>query len=203
MPPYISIGGYSDPPRVPHFSLEVDRGELVVVTGGPGSGKTNLIKSLAGIRSTVRGSMRILGARPGDARARSDSLFVFQSGNFLEHVQVRQQLERKIALYRGASPREVRPVLKEWATETELVRLLDRTPGQLNRSQLQMLSFALLALTDAVVIVLDEPLEDLTSEQVSTAVAHIVDNLEGAAVLATARRRSPLLTKADRVVELS
>jgi len=203
MPPYISIGGYSDPPNVPYFSLEVGSGELVALTGGPGSGKSNLIKSIAGIRSSGQGSIRILGTKPGSMRAREKTVFVFQNCNFSPDLAIRIQLERRVALFRGVPARIVRKDVALWCERMELAQAADEFPRQLNLSELQMLSLAPLSLTDPVVAVLDEPLANLSTLMISSALSLILARLEKkAAVLALVQGKSPLVSRADRVVDL-
>ena len=203
MPPYISIGSYSDPPRIPHFSIEANSGELVAIVGGPGSGKSNLIKSIAGIRSTGSGSIRIMGARPGTMRSREMTAFVFQNSNFAPDLPVRNQLERRIALIRGVSVRTVQRDVASWCEEMDLTEAAAQIPGQMNRSQLQMLSLAPLDLTKPSVAVLDEPLANLSSLRVSSALSIILSLLEKASVLALVQNKSPLVKRADRVVNLT
>ena len=203
MPPYISIGGYSDPPRIPHFSIEADSGELVAIVGGPGSGKSNLIKSIAGIRSTGSGSIRIMGARPGTIRSREMAAFVFQNSNFAPDLPVRNQLDRRIALIRGVSAREVQRDVAAWCEKMDLTEAAAQVPGHMNRSQLQMLSLAPLALTKPSVAVLDEPLVNLSSLRVSSVLSLIISLLEKASVLALVQNKSPLVKRADRVVNLA
>lgn len=203
MPPYISIGGYSDPPRIPHFSIEVDSGELVAIVGGPGSGKSNLIKSIAGIRSVGRGSIRIMGARPGSMRAREMAVFVFQNSNFAPDLPVKSQLERRIALIRGVPVRSVQREVAGWCEEMDLTEAAGQVPGQMNRSQLKMLSLAPLALTEPSVAILDEPLVNLSSLGVSSALSVIISLLERASVLVLIQNNSPLVKRADRVVNLT
>jgi ABC-type multidrug transport system ATPase subunit len=202
MPPYISIGGYSDPPLLSHLSVEAGKGELVALVGPPGSGKSNLIKSIAGIRSITRGSIRIMGARPGSERSRQGTVFVFQNWNFMPDLSIRFQLERKIALYRGTSSRSTRRDIHNWCKDLELADILDAYPGQLNRSQLQVLSLAPLALTKPSVAILDEPLANTSSLMTSSAIEVILSVLEGGAVLALMQARSPLVSRADSVVTL-
>ncbi len=202
MPPYISIGGYADPPRIPCFSIETGCGELVALVGGPGSGKSNLIKSIAGIRPAGKGSIRIMGTRPGSIRAREGAVFVFQNSNFAPDIAVRNQLERRIALFRGVPVRAVQKDVADWCEEMELVGTADKIPGQMNRSQLQMLSLAPLALTSPFVAVLDEPMTNLSSLRVSSALAIIISLLEKASVLVLVQNKSPLVTRADKVVNL-
>ncbi len=203
MPPYISIGSYSDPPRIPHLSIEADSGELVAIVGGPGSGKSNLIKSIAGIRSAAKGSIRIMGARPGSMRAREMAAFIFQNSNFAPDLPVRNQLERRIALIGGVSVRTVQRDVARWCEEMDLTEAADQIPGQMNRSQLQMLSLAPLELTKPSVAVLDEPLANLSSLRVSSALSIIISLLEKASVLALVQNKSPLVKRADRVVTLT
>jgi Cu-processing system ATP-binding protein len=203
MPPYISIGGYSDPPRVSYLSIEAGSGELVALVGGPGSGKSNLIKSIAGIRSAGRGSIRIMGARPGSMRSREEAVFVFQNCNFTPDLAVRTQLERRIALIRGVSVRKVRMDVENWCEEMELTEAAREIPQKMNRSQLQMFSLAPLALTNPLVALLDEPLVNLSSLSVNSALSIIFSLLENkAAVLALVQSKSPLAKKADKVVSL-
>ncbi len=203
MPPYISIGGYSDPPRISHFSIEAEVGELVAIVGGPGSGKSNLIKSIAGIRSAGRGSIRIMGARPGSMRAREMAAFVFQNGNFAPDLPVRNQLDRRIALIRGVSVREVKKDVAGWCKKMELTEAAGQVPRQMNRSQLQMLSLAPLALTTPSVAVLDEPLANLSSLRASSALSVIISLLDKASVLVLVQNKSTLVKRADRVVNLA
>lgn len=203
MPPYISIGGYADPPRIPCLSLEAAKGELVVVAGPPGSGKSNLIKSLAGIRTFSSGSLKIMGSRPGSARSRRAAAFVFQKWNFIPDLPVRTQLERRTALMRGVPVRTVRRDVALRAGEMELSDCLDLMPGQLNRSELQLFSLAPLVLVKTPAAVLDEPLAHLSSVSVGMAVEMILSVLERGTVLAAAQNRSPLLGRADKVVRLA
>jgi ABC-type multidrug transport system ATPase subunit len=203
MPPYISIGGYSDPPRMTYLSVEVDRGEMVVVTGPPGSGKSNLIKSMAGIRGFDKGSIKILGSRAGTLRSRQNTVFVFQNWNFLPDLSVRNQLERKVSLYRGVAPRNVRKDVGRWCDDLELGDSIDRYPGQLNRSDLQMLALAPVALAGPYAVVLDEPMVNFSSLRASSAMEVILSVLQNGAVLALTQGRSPLVNRADRVVNLA
>jgi len=203
MPPYISIGGYSDPPRIPCLSLETGSGELVALVGGPGSGKSNLIKSIAGIRSASRGSIRIMGAKPGSMRSREEALFVFQNSNFIPDLSVISQIERRISLYRGVPVRNVHKDVTGWCEEMELIEAARMLPKQMNRSQLQMLSLAPLALTSHSVAILDEPLVNLSPLMTSSALSIVFSLLDNrASVLALVQSKSPLAKKADRTVNI-
>lgn len=170
--------------------------------GGPGSGKSNLIKSIAGIRAAGSGSIRIMGARPASMRAREKTVFIFQNSNFAPDLPVRNQLERRIALIRGVAAGTVKREVAGWCEKMELTEAAGESPKQMNRSQLQMLSLAPLALANPSVAVLDEPLANLSSLRVSSALSIIITLLEKASVLVLVQNNSPLVKRADRVVNL-
>lgn len=202
MAPYISIGGYSDPPRIPYLSLEVNCGELVALVGGPGSGKSNLMKCLAGIRKPVRDSIRILGAKPGSMAPRERSVFVFQNFNYAPDIYIRTHLEQRIYLIRGVPLREVKNDVHNWCERMELLDVCMNYPGKLNLSQLQLFSLAPVSLTSPSVVILDEPLRNVSVSSVDAALSLILPALENAAVLALVQKISPLLERADRIVTL-
>ncbi len=202
MTPYISIGGYSDPPRIPHLSFEVNRGELVALVGEPGSGKSNLMKCLAGIRKSVRDSIRILGAEPGSMRSREKSVFVFQTFNYAQDIFLRTQLIQKISLLRGVSSRKVKDDVHDWCERMELQDACMKYPEKLNLSQLQLFSLAPVFLTSPSVAVLDEPLRNVSTSRVGAALSLILPAVENAAVLALVQKTSPILENADRIVTI-
>ncbi len=201
MPAYLSVSGYSDPPRIPHLSVEVNRGELVVLEGGPGSGKSNLVAALAGIRNPVRGKLRILGCREGTQGARERALFVFQEQNFAPGGSVWSQLLRRLPLW-GLSSDRVEAVLEKWCRDYDLLDISSRNPEKINLSHLQLLSLAPLYLCRPVAVVLDEPLSDLSSDLVGGIAGMIKDVSVNAAVLTMTRLDDPLSELADRVVTL-
>ncbi len=202
MAPYISIGGYSDPPRIPHLSFEVNHSELVALVGGPGSGKSDLMKCLAGIRRPVRDSIRILGAEPGSMRSRERSIFVFQNFNYAPDILIRTQLEQRISLLRGVPSRKVKDDVHDWCERMELLDVYMNYPGKLNLLQLQLFSLAPVSLTSPLVVILDEPLRNVSDSSVDVALSLILPAVENAAVLALVQKMSPLLEKADRIMDI-
>jgi ABC-type multidrug transport system ATPase subunit len=130
------------------------------------------------------------------------AVFVFQNSNFAPDLAVRNQLERRIALFRGVSVRSVQKDVAGWCEEMDLSEAAGQVPRHMNRSQLQMLSLAPLALTEPTVAVLDEPLANLSSLKVSSALSITISLLERASVLVLVQNKSPLVKRADRVVNL-
>lgn len=202
MAPYIFIGGYSDPPRIPHLSLEVNRSELVALVGGPGSGKSNLMQCLAGIRTYKRGSIRILGAKPGSMRSRENTIFVFQNCNYAPDTVVRFQIEQRVSLLRGAPRKDVKHDVLEWCEKRGLQEVSAQVPEKLNISELQLFSLAPLSLSNPSVVILDEPLRNISGSRIDDALEIVLSQLDKAAILVLVQKQSPLLVKADRIMNL-
>lgn len=202
MPSGITIRGYSDEPRIRNLSMEVKRGELVLLLGDPGSGKSRLIRELAGIERFRRCSVSIMGAAPGSMQALSHSCFLFQRDNFDKNREVVQQLVRRICL-RSVSRKEAGTLLLEWCRKYSLEELLHKKPADLNLEQVQLLSYAQIMLWKPDVVVLDEPLQNLSPSRQSDVYSWISDLKEHASVLVAASSPSILQGMADRTIDLS
>ena len=81
-------------------SLRLYPGEVVAVTGPSGSGKSTLLACLAGLDEPDGGSVRIDGemmsrrSEPERAALRARKVgMLFQSGNLLDHLNVKQNIE--------------------------------------------------------------------------------------------------------------
>jgi ABC-type sugar transport system ATPase subunit len=198
----ISIQHYSDPPRIRKLDLEVKKGEMVLVLGDSGSGKSRLVRRIAGIEQCRKGCIEVAGGNPGTPAVLYSCSFLFQSDNFDRNREVVQQLVRRLCL-RGYRKRKALELVLGWCKEMKLDDLLHRKPLDLNLDQVQRLSLAQVLLWTPVVAVLDEPLCNLNPASQAQA-AHWISGLrEHAAVLVTASAPTLLSSTADRTVEIS
>jgi thiamine transport system ATP-binding protein len=146
------------------FSLTLERGEIVTLSGPSGSGKSTLVDLVCGFLAPISGDIlwdgrSILGLAP----SRRPVSALFQSGDLFEHLDV----EMNIAL--GLDPRgrpspaqraRVRAVLEEIG----LPGFEHRLPGQLSGGQRQRVALARDLLRDKPVMLLDEPFSALDIE---------------------------------------
>src|SRR5258705_472858 len=113
---------------VQELDLEGADGELLVLVGGSGSGKSTILRLLAGLESVTTGAIRI-GDRDVTALAPRDRdvAMVFQDYALYPHMTVRENLSLGLRLRKLAAGEIARRVA--WAADIlGLAPLLERKP---------------------------------------------------------------------------
>jgi len=162
--------GHAEVRAVDDVSLEIARGELVLVMGPSGSGKTTLLSMLGGLLRPTSGSIVIAGdemtamkesALPG-VRARSVG-FIFQAFNLLEALTAEENILFPAQLAPGGMAR-ARPradALIERLGLSERRRALPRT---LSGGEKQRVAIARALINEPPLILADEPTGNLDSQ---------------------------------------
>ena len=142
-------------------SLEAKPGQVTVILGRNGVGKTTLLKALMGLVPIKTGSIEfdgraIQGATPYE-RARAGIGFVPQGREIFARLTVEENLRMGLATKSGATPVpqelfELFPVLRQ---------MLDRRGGDLSGGQQQQLAIARALAARPKLLVLDEPTEGI------------------------------------------
>ena len=128
---------FGDSTVVEDFDLVVADGELLVLVGGSGSGKSTVLRMVAGLEEVTSGTIRIdqRDVTPLPPRER-DVAMVFQDYGLYPHMTVRENLSLGLRLRKIPRPEIDRRVT--WAAGTlGLAPLLDRKPKQLSGGQRQ------------------------------------------------------------------
>jgi glutamate/aspartate transport system ATP-binding protein len=153
-------------------SLEVAKGEVVVVCGPSGSGKSTLVKCVNGLERFERGEILVAGVSVGDPRTDLPRLrarlgMVFQHFELFPHMTVLENLGLAQVKVLGRSRAE--------AAERSLA-LLDRVglrsqagkhPGQLSGGQQQRVAIARALAMDPLCMLFDEPTSALDPEMIN------------------------------------
>ena len=142
-------------------SFEAVAGEVLVVLGRNGVGKTTLLRSLMGVVPVRAGSVAFAGrditrATPYE-RARAGIGYVPQGREIFGRLTVQENLQMGLAYKPGAAPLppqlfELFPVLKA---------MLHRRGGDLSGGQQQQLAIARALAASPSLLVLDEPTEGI------------------------------------------
>ena len=155
-------------------SVEVCRGEVVVLLGRNGAGKTTLLRALAGLIDTTSGGVN------GPARV----AYVPQHpGSLLFAPTVRREVAETLHLL----GRRDDHLVDAWLTRLAVAHLAERHPRSLAGGERQRVAIAAVAVGGAEVLGLDEPTRGMDAPS-RTALEHAVREHAaggGAVVLAT------------------
>jgi multiple sugar transport system ATP-binding protein len=152
---------FGDTTVIEDFDLEVADGELLVLVGGSGCGKSTILRMLAGLETVTTGTIRI-GDQDVTAQLPRDRdvAMVFQDYALYPHMTVHENLSLGLRLRK--IPREKIGERITWAAEMlGLDSLLDRKPKQLSGGQRQRVAMGRAMVREPSVFLFDEPLSNL------------------------------------------
>jgi putative ABC transport system ATP-binding protein len=190
-------------------TLDVRRGELMLLVGPSGSGKTTLLSILGCILRPSSGTLRVMGkdvtrTRERDLPAirRERIGFVFQAFNLFPTLTAAQNVALALDL-RGITGRTARSRATSLLEQVGLGDKRDAHPADLSGGQKQRVAIARALAGDPPVILADEPTAALDSHsgravmEVLTRLAH---ERERAVVIVT--HDSRMLGFADRTIRM-
>lgn len=152
-------------------SLTVGEGEILVLMGLSGSGKSTLLRGVNALNPVVRGEVRVL---EGDkmvsvTKANADTLrrlratriaMVFQQFGLLPWRTVRENVGLGLELA-GMSPEERKPKVDAQLELVNLSQWADRKVGDLSGGMQQRVGLARAFVTEAPILLMDEPFSAL------------------------------------------
>ncbi len=163
---------YGDVVAVDRLSLRVARGELLVLLGGSGCGKTTTLKLINRLVEPTSGSVRIDGRDtlevPGHELRRRIG-YCFQEVGLFPHMTVEQNVAITLDLLDWSPPSQeerVRELLSMVSLEPD--RFAARWPSELSGGQRQRVGIARALAAKPEILLLDEPfgaLDPLTRDQ--------------------------------------
>ena len=148
-------------PQSKAFSHEFKQATTTVVLGRNDSGKTNLLRFLAGLSSPAKGRLKLneKNITNTGAQNRSVALVVQHFVNY-PNWNVKQNIISPM-LPKGLSKQEQDKRATNIAEKMGLGELLDRMPNELSGGQQQRLAIARALAKEAQVLLLDEPFANL------------------------------------------
>jgi len=182
------------------FSLEVDRGELLVLVGPSGCGKTTALRLIAGFDAPSRGHVQLDGKDlSGVPPERRSVGLVFQHYALFPHMDVATNVAYGLKF--------VAPRIDAHARVAELLELVGlsglerRRPDELSAGQRQRVALARSLAPQPKVLLLDEPLSalDVQLRQRLRADIRSIIKSSGTTALYVTHDQEEALAIADRV----
>jgi putative ABC transport system ATP-binding protein len=195
-----------DVPALQGVDATFERGRLSAVSGPSGSGKSSLLRVLAGLQQPRAGLVEVdghdltrlrAGARRRLRRRGIGVVLQDPADNLIAHLTAREQVELAARL-RGVDRGEVPELL-------DAVGLADRAgalPAQLSGGEQQRVAFAAGAVGSPALLLADEPTAELDAEAGATLVAIMRALADRGATLVVSSHDPAVVAAADHVVRL-
>ncbi len=154
---------YDGTPVLKGIDFEVERGEIFVIMGPSGSGKSVLLKHVIGLEEPDEGEILIEGQSihaPG-VRDRYRLAMVFQSGALLNSLTVSENVGLYLAEHRLKDTIEIDRIVTEKLELLGLHGIKDRSPSELSGGMKKRVAIARALVIDPQLILYDEPTSEL------------------------------------------
>jgi len=150
-------------PVLKGLNFEVERGEVFVVMGPSGSGKSVLLKHIIGLETPDDGEILIEGESiqsPG-VMDKYRMAMVFQSGALFNSLTVGENVGLYLSEHQLKSPGEIARIVKEKLEIVGLKGQEDRNPSDLSGGMKKRVAIARALVIEPQLILYDEPTSEL------------------------------------------
>ncbi|MBD2523241.1 DevA family ABC transporter ATP-binding protein [Nostoc sp. FACHB-133] len=152
------------------INLDINAGEIIIMTGPSGSGKTTLLTLAGGLRSAQSGSLQILGQELCGAstaqltQVRRNNGYIFQAHNLHGSLTVLQNVRMGLEVHNNISPAEMKSRSAQMLEEVGLGHRLSYYPDDLSGGQKQRVAIARALVGRPKIVLADEPTAALDSK---------------------------------------
>ena len=157
-------------PVLKGVTLEVGKGEIVAILGKSGSGKSTLLHILAGFMSPEAGSVVVNGQETAVLKESQQATFrlanfgfIFQNFQLMPGLNAFENVELPLKI-QGMDEAERKMKVQKLLEKVGLEEVSGHYPNELSGGQQQRVSIARALITDAPIILADEPTGSLDSE---------------------------------------
>lgn len=175
--------------------LDVYKGENLVVLGRSGSGKSVLIKIIAGLLQPDQGQVRVLGEDPSALRPRDLQQlrtrigFSFQSSALYDGMNVNDNLEFPLVRNkRHLSRSEIGHAVEKVLDDVGLTQTRYQMPSQLSGGQKKRIGIARTLILQPEIMLYDEPtagLDPITSVEINELINEVQERYNTSSVIIT------------------
>jgi len=176
------------------IDFKIDKGENLVVFGKSGSGKSVLIKCMAGLLSPDDGEVLMLGEKIEGLKNQELNLlrkrigFLFQSAALYDSMTVKENLEFPLRDLKKKKKDEIDALVMEALKNVGLEDAINKMPSELSGGMRKRIGLARTLILKPEIILYDEPttgLDPITSKEISELILEIQKKYNTASVIIT------------------
>ncbi|MGA2749803.1 MAG: ATP-binding cassette domain-containing protein [Verrucomicrobiota bacterium] len=189
------------------ISFKVNPGEVFVIMGRSGSGKSVLLKHIVGLLRPDSGDILIDGQsieEPG-VRDKYRMAMVFQSSALLTSLSVGENVGLYLAEHQLKPPSEIASIVARTLETVGLKGLENRSPGELSGGMQKRVGIARALVVEPQLILFDEPtseLDPLISVTIAEEILKLKNHTHATSIVVT-HDRDLAVAIADRVAMIS
>lgn len=145
------------------INLNINAGEIVILTGPSGSGKTTLLTLMGGLRSAQEGSLKILqqeirGANKKQlTKIRTNIGYIFQAHNLMSFLTAKQNVQMSLELHEKFLEQDIGAKATTILEQVGLGDRIDYYPEKLSGGQRQRVAIARALASHPKIVLADEP----------------------------------------------
>jgi phospholipid/cholesterol/gamma-HCH transport system ATP-binding protein len=145
------------------LDFEVEPGEIFVIMGPSGSGKSVLLKHLIGLEPPDAGEILINGEsiQSPEIASKYRLALVFQSGALFNSLTVGENVGLYLSEHRLKPPEEIARIVAEKLEDVGLKGTEDKIPGELSGGMKKRVAIARALVIEPQLILYDEPTSEL------------------------------------------
>jgi polar amino acid transport system ATP-binding protein len=188
------------------ITLDVAKGERIVVCGPSGSGKSTMIRCINRLEKHDEGQIIIAGKELTDQvedinAVRREVGMVFQSFNLFPHMTILKNLMLAQRLVRKTSKVEARDTAMQLLERVKIPEQADKYPIQLSGGQQQRVAIARALCMKPEIILFDEPTSALDPEMINEVLEVMTDLArDGMTMICVTHEMGFARSVADRVI---
>lgn len=187
------------------MSLNIKKGEFLVLLGPSGCGKTTTMRMIAGLEEVTEGDILLDGESIKELSPKDRGVsMIFQSYAVWPHMTVYQNIAYALKL-RKLSKEEIKKRVEWVADMADIKDYLDRNPSQLSGGQRQRVAVARAMAVEPKLFLMDEPLSNLDAKlrvAMRTDLKKVHEKLGSTTIFVT-HDQSEAMSLADRIVVMN